>query len=217
MFLHCILLAFCSTLDSLGIGITYGLKNTHILLRAKVILFLCSFFISLASLFLGNTLSYLFPTSITNGIGCFVLILIGAFMIFSSFKADEKKEKKLSQKENSLKIYQFFIRFLGITVQIIRNPNNSDFDHSNNIDSKEAIFLGIALSFDSIGIGISSSMLEINFLFLPICISFLQLFFLSFGNFLGRKIKNVSHIPENIWSIFAGFLLIFIGFAKFLF
>lgn len=216
MFFHCILLAFCSTLDSLGIGITYGLKNTHIIFSAKIILFLCSFFITLLALFLGNFLSYLFPNNTTNIIGCFILILIGSFMIVSCFKT-EKEKTKIEEKENSLKVYRFFIRFLGITVQIIRNPNNSDFDHSNKIDSKEAIFLGIALSLDSIGIGISSSMLEINFFFLPFCISILQLLFLSFGNFLGRKIKNISHIPENIWSIVAGFLLIFIGFTKFIF
>lgn len=215
MLFNCILLSFCSTLDSLGIGITYGLRNTRILFGAKIILFICSFSISLLSIFLGNFLSYMFPSNITEIVGCFVLMSIGSFMIFSSFKTEKTDIKE--KKDNSLKVYKFFIRFLGITVQIIRNPNNSDFDNSNKIDSKEAIFLGIALSLDSVGIGISSSMLEISFLLLPLCVSFLQLFFLSFGNILGRKIKNISHIPENIWSIFAGFLLIFIGFTKFIF
>lgn len=217
MFLHCILLSLCSTLDSLGIGITYGLRNTRILFSAKIILFICSFSITLLSIFLGNFLSYMFPIYISNIIGCFVLIIIGSFMILSSFKKEKTNINIEEKKDNSLKVYQFFINFLGITIQIIRNPNNSDFDNSNKIDGKEAIFLGIALSLDSIGIGISSSMLEINFFFLPLFISILQLFFLSFGNILGRKIKDISHIPENIWSIFAGFLLIFIGFTKFIF
>lgn len=136
-------------------------------------------------------------------------------MVFSSFKKEKGKTEK--KKKSTPKGYQFFIRFLGITVQIIRDPNNSDFDHSNNIDCKEALFLGVALSLDTIGIGISSSMLEISYFFFPLFVSIFELFFLSFGSLLGRKIKNISNIPENIWSILAGFLLIFIGFTKFVF
>lgn len=217
MFFHCILLAFCSTLDSLGIGITYGLKNTHILFSAKIILFISSFLVTLLSLLLGDCLEYFLPNSITDILGSIVLILIGSFMIFSCFKKEKVNTNIEENKTNTQKVYKFFIRFLGITVQIIRNPNNSDFDNSNNIDSKEALFLGIALSLDSIGIGISSSMLEINYFFLPLFVSIFELFFLSFGSFLGRKIKNISNIPENIWSILAGFLLIFIGTTKFIF
>ncbi len=137
-------------------------------------------------------------------------------MIFSCFKKEKVKTNIEKNKNNTQKVYQFFIRFLGITIQIIRNPSNSDFDNSNNIDSKEALFLGIALSLDTIGIGISSSMLEINYFLLPCFVACFELFFLSFGNFLGRKIKNISNIPENIWSILAGFLLIFIGTTKFI-
>lgn len=216
MFLHCMLLAFCSTLDSFGIGITYGLKNTHILFGAKIILFICCFLMTLLSLFLGNCFFAIFPDYIANLIGSFILVLIGGFFIVSSFQREKTEEKKKERKKVTPKVYQFFIQFLGITVQIIRNPNNSDFDHSNNIDWKEALFLGIALSLDTIAIGISSSMLNIPFLLFPFCVSIFQLFFLSFGNFLGRKIQTISNIPENIWSILAGFLLIFIGFAKFI-
>jgi len=82
MIFHCIILAFCSTLDSLGIGITYGLKNTHILFNAKIILFICSFLVTLLSLFLGDLLSYFFYDSITDILGCIVLILIGRIYDF---------------------------------------------------------------------------------------------------------------------------------------
>ena len=181
MFFSCILLAICSTLDSLGIGITYGLKNTKILLFSKVVLFACSFFITFSSLLLGNCLSSIFPNIFSNIIGAIVLIFIGIVLIFSCFKKE----------------------------------NNFDFDYSNNIDSKEAIFLGFALSLDSFGIGISSSMFNINIWLLPLFISVFQLLFLSFGNFLGRKIKNAANIPANSWNIIAGILIVFIGIIKF--
>jgi hypothetical protein len=40
---------------------------------------------------------------------------------------------------------------------------------------------------------------------------------LFLGKFLGRKAQNISYIPENIWSIMAGCLLIFLGISKFIF
>ena len=181
MLFSCILLAFCSTLDSLGIGITYGLKNIKIQFKSKVILFACSFFITIISLFLGGFIVYIFPNNSAKYIGSLILVIIGIFLILSCYK----------------------------------NENNFDFDNSKNIDCKEALFLGFALSLDSFGIGISSSLLSNYFFILPILVSFFQLFFLSFGNFLGRKIKKASNISDNIWSFIAGVLLIIIGILKF--
>ena len=112
------------------------------------------------------------------------------------------------------KVYRFFIRFLGITIQIIKNPANSDFDNSKLIDAKESLFLGFALSLDSLCIGIGGSIIGINTNLFPFFISFFQLIFLSFGNWLGRKLNNFTHLPNNLWSIVSGFLLIFIGFLK---
>ncbi len=180
MFFYCILLAFCSTLDSLGIGITYGLKNIKIRIKSKIVLFACSFLITIISLFLGNCFNYIFPCYLSNFLGSIILIIIGVFLIFSCFKKE----------------------------------NNFDFDNSKYIDCKEALFLGFALSLDSFGIGISSSMLCLNYFLLPIFVSIFQFVFLSFGNFLGRKIKNSSNIPDNIWSFIAGFLLIIVGVIK---
>ena len=46
---------------------------------------------------------------------------------------------------------------------------------------------------------------------IPLFISLFQLFFLNFGNFLGKKLCNFSKIPENCWSVLSGILLIVIG------
>lgn len=114
------------------------------------------------------------------------------------------------------KEYQFFIKFLGITIQIIRDPSSSDFNNSNQIEAKEALYLGIALSIDSIGIGIGSSIMGLNTFIFPIAVACFQLFFLSFGSYFGKKIKDISNIPENIWGIISGILLIFVGISKIL-
>ncbi len=205
MLLNCILLAFCVSIDSLSIGLTYGLKNTKISFVSKLVLFTISIIVTSFSIFIGDSICKIFSANVSTAIGSVLLCIMGLWIIVQAVTNNKQKIKKE---------YHFFIKFLGITVQIIRDPSFSDFNKSNQIEGKEALYLGMALSLDSIGIGIGSSIMGLNSFLFPILVAIFQLFFLSFGSFLGKKIKNVSNIPENIWSIIAGILLIFVGISK---
>ena len=218
MLLNCLFLAISSSIDSLGIGITYGIKNTKITMGAKSILFFISFIISIISIYFGNLLKYIFPDFLIHYLGSFLLMLMGLFMCFQSLKIS-KQEYKVKDVQNlkisdAEKIYSFFIKCLGITIKIIKNPTSSDFDKSNVIDSKEALFLGLALSLDSFCIGIGFSMINTFSIIFPLLTSCFQLFFLSLGIYCGKKLYSFSKLPDNIWSIISGILLIIIGFCK---
>ena len=60
MLLNSFVLALSSSIDSLGIGITYGIKDTHISSSAKIVLFVISFTISALSLWFGDMLKSIF-------------------------------------------------------------------------------------------------------------------------------------------------------------
>ena len=216
MLLNCLFLAISSSIDSLGIGITYGIKNTKITLFAKFILFLVAFTISTISIYFGNILKYFLPDFIIDYLGSFILIFMGFFMCFQALR-NNKKDCKINSDTNltdTEKIYSFFIKCLGITIKIIKNPSSSDLDKSNTIDSKEALFLGLALSLDSFCIGIGFSMINTFSILFPLLISFFQLFFLNIGNYCGKKLYSLNKLPDNIWSTISGILLIIIGFCK---
>ncbi len=223
--INSLFLAISSSIDSLGIGVTYGVKNTKISYIGKVVLFFISFIISILSIWFGNVIKNIFSDYLTTFIGSGILIFMGFFICFQALKkekdcmnnTDNKKfydnyDNNINFKEE--KIYSFFIKFLGITIKIIKNPISSDFDYSNSIDSKEALFLGLALSLDSFCIGVGGSIIGISSMLFPLLIASFQLLFLSVGNFLGRKLNKLSHLPDNIWSIISGFLLIIIGLIK---
>ena len=218
MLLNCLFLAISSSIDSLGIGITYGIKNTKITIGAKSILFFISFIISIISIYFGNLLKFIFPDFLIHYLGAFLLILMGLFMCFQSLKKSKRddivKNSKNLEMSDTEKIYSFFIKCLGITIKIIKNPSSSDLDKSNVIDSKEALFLGLALSLDSLCIGIGFSMLNTFSIIFPLLTSCFQLFFLSLGNYCGKKLYSFSKLPDNIWSTISGILLIMIGFCK---
>ena len=214
MLINSLILALSSSIDSLGIGITYGIKNTKISYMGRVVLFVISFSISILSIWFGDVIKNIFSDFATKLMGNIILIAMGGFICF---QAIHKKEIKHKRNKKDEKIYHFFIDFLGITIKIIKNPSSSDLDSSNSIDSKEALFLGVALSLDCFCIGIGGSMIGMSPLLFPLFISIFQLIFLNMGHILGKKLYQLSHLPDNTWSIISGILLIFIGLSRFVF
>lgn len=188
--LNSLILAISTSIDSLGIGITYGIKNTKISLIGKIILFSISFFGTYFSIFLGDFIQQIFPNILTKLFGSFILIFMGIYICFEALKSKETYSN------------------------IFNNPISSDLDNSKIIDSKESLFLAIALSLDSLCIGIGSAISDINLTFFPLLVSLFQIGFLSLGTFLGTHINKIYKLPHNIWNILSGLLLIFIGFIK---
>ena len=184
MFIYQIILAVSSSIDSLGIGITYGIKNTSISKFGRIILFIISYLITFIALLFGNSIKGIFSEFSTKLLGFAILFFMGLF----------------------------------IFIQGLRDDNvSADFDNSNSIDYKEALFLGFALSLDSFDIGIGGGIIGISFSIFPFIVSVFQMFFLSFGNYLGKKLNNLSRLPNNVWSIISGVLLMFIGVLKLMF
>ena len=77
-------MAISSSIDSLGIGITYGLKNTKLTKIDKLILFIISIIITLCSGFIGNVLKLLLKDILLKIIGSLILIIMGLFIIIQS-------------------------------------------------------------------------------------------------------------------------------------
>ena len=139
-----LIFAISSRIDSLGIGITYGIKKTKISLIGKLILFIISLITAYISIIFGNIIQFILPEFLTKLIGNGILILMGLYIIFEAFK----------ENNNSPNVFN--------------NPISSDFDNSKVIDSKEALFLAVALSLDSFCIGICGSIADINLVLFPI-------------------------------------------------
>lgn len=218
MLINSLVLALSSSIDSLGIGITYGIKNTQISYLGKIVLFAISFSISIFSVWFGDILKNIFSDFATKLIGNVILIAMGLFVCFQAIRKDKLPKPLTSELiyDYDEKIYSFFIDFLGITIKIIKNPTSSDLDSSHSIDGKEAFFLGFALSLDCFCIGVGGSIIGINPFLFPFFISVFQLVFLNVGNILGIKLHQLSNLPDNIWSVISGILLIVIGLARFL-
>ena len=82
MLINSLILSLSSSIDSFGIGITYGIKNTKISYFAKFILFAISFGISVLSICFGSLIKNIFSDAITKLLANLILIGIGIFVCF---------------------------------------------------------------------------------------------------------------------------------------
>jgi len=86
-----------------------------------------------------------------------------------------------------------------------------DLDHSMDINLLEAFLLGVALSADSLSIGIAAATLNVSLLWMPLSVGLMQILFLWIGKYLTQKSKLKNIFDAKKSGVFAGTLLIFMG------
>lgn len=206
MLFHILMVALSSSIDSFGIGISYGVRKIKLPIYTLIIISLISFLFSSSSIMFGNLLLKILPVKAAKLTGILILIFMGIWIIIQANKEKENKKEKMT-------VCSFLIKSLGITIQIIRTPESCDINKSNKIEAFEAFYLGVALSIDSIGAGIGSSVLGVQTILLPLNIVIFQLLFLLIGTFTGKHM-NHKNTKNNKWVILSGSLLIIVAIIR---
>jgi putative sporulation protein YtaF len=216
MIFACITLAVSLSLDALGVGLAYGIGKIKIPLKSKLIICFFSIIYAGLSLYIGKSLSAVFPPFAAKFIGIIILLIMGITLVSRALLSSKEEAgndtHQMDMKDNTL--YSVCVKSLGITVQVIKNPLKGDIDHSGSIDSIESLFLGLALSVDAIGVGIGSAFLGFYSIGLPFCIGLFQLLFLSFGLYLGKKFIVSKRIGKKTITLIPGILLIFLALIR---
>ena len=140
-----ILLAFSASLDSLIIGIAYGIKKIRIKFSINIIIALIVTLGTFLSMLLGAILGNFIPGYICNYIGAILLIAVGIWMTIDYYK-DQKSLS--SDTTDSDDINNDLIDSLNYD-EILTKNKTADIDGSGNIELKEAVSLALALSINN--------------------------------------------------------------------
>ena len=84
--LHCVLLAISVSIDALSLGVTYGIKHSRIRGISNVIIFVIALLSTSISIFLGSNIAKLFSQDVALALGSSLLIILGLYTIYKSFK-----------------------------------------------------------------------------------------------------------------------------------
>lgn len=197
-FIYTIFIALANNLDNISVRIAYSIRGVKISVYKNLWISFITFFISSFAAFLGVTMSKVLNNHIASILSMILLISIGLWIILEPyFKKTGNNEIKSNISEEKT------------ICDILRDPESADVDNSKDIDYKEATFLGIALSINNIGGGLSAGMIRLNPFFVG--------FFSALISFLALWAGNYITYFFNKWNlgkkatIFAGILLILIG------
>ena len=205
-----ILLALSLSVDALGIGMAYGVRSIKVTNGAKFVIFAIAVFVMSLSMAIGRAITIVAGAEFGKFAGAATLIALGISVIFQSVLPAKEKfvEEKSKNKEVSI-----IIKSLGITIKIIHEPQNADADSNSVIEKKEARLLGVALSIDSLGLGLAMGAIGMSPMYLPLLSGFFQIILLSSGLALGLRFAKF-HTSGKMWNMISGVTLIGIGLLR---
>lgn len=190
--LSSIFIGLLLSIDSFGVGLTYGLKKIKIPLFILILIDIIVMAVFTLSIFIGKCIMVVLTPFLARLLSCGILIFIGSRYTYLSIK-----DKYKSVRHN-------------VIDEIVIKPEDADIDTSGTLDIKEAVFLGIALSMDSFGVGIAISLGRYLILESILSIGFFNILFIALGNIICLYFNKNINIP----SYLPGIILILIGLFK---
>jgi putative sporulation protein YtaF len=202
------ILGITLSIDSVFVGISYGIKGTKIPLMSLAVILIFSVFYAGVSILFGSWLKTLMSIEAVKIVGAVILSALGSNMIAKAFKKEKAEEGK-KQGDGVLKS-------LDPGVQVFKNSKVGDVDNSGVIDIREAFLLTLALSVDALVAGIAGGILSLSVWLFPLTTGVLQTLFLCSGIILGNIMKGKIKLHDKYISVFAGIAIIAFSFLKLL-
>lgn len=204
--LDTLILVISISIDSFLASISYGTSKIKIPLLSALIIDIVSCSILGFSLFIGELFKGYIPFTIAKSISFLLLFSIGIYRLFESIL--KNYIKKNSKKSSPLTFKIFDIKFV---LQVYADETKADFDKSKTLSSKEAFYLAIALSLDSLAVGFSSSLISVNYIQTILFSLIIGFFSIVSGSFLGLKFVENS---KRDFSWISGVLIILLAFIR---
>jgi putative sporulation protein YtaF len=206
--LESLLLVSSLCIDSFVASIAYGTSKIRIPPLCILIINLVCTLTLACSFFIGSIFRSLLPDNLPVLLGFLLLMLLGVYRLFEYiFKAYIFKYSK-SDKPLTFKLFDF-----QFVLQVYADETKADFDNSKCLNIKESFYLALALSLDSLTVGIGSSLCNINYIQVLILCFVIGMLLVSIGVFLGRKFAQKIHF-ELSWL--SGVLLILLAILRIL-
>lgn len=198
-----VILAFAlsSSIDNLGVGISYGIQGIRIGLWANLIIAVICFLFSEFGIIFGKWISSVVPGIFPILIGAFLLIVIGIRIILLAVPRKVRSEKEIPKDINKVRT-------------ILKNPERADMDKSGEIGLKEACVLGVALSANAITNGLSAGLFGLSPLAISLTAAVGSFLMVWAGVALGRKASNIrigSFSLGEFGTIISGIILLLIA------
>jgi len=207
--LSVLVLAVALSLDSLGVGVAYGLRRIRAPWTLYLVVALCTGVLMGLSMAVGHHLSGFLTPLLARRAGGAVLIGVGLWQLYQGWTG---YRQRLAPSEKPRELFRMGIRPLGLVVEILVEPSRADVDRSGVIETPESLALGLALGLDSLGAGFGAAMSGFGLAAVP-AVAAACAAFVGLGLLAGRHPATEALVHKAFFL--PGLLLMGIGLARF--
>lgn len=197
-FLYALFIALANNVDNISVRIAYSIRGIKITAIKNLWISLITFLISSIAAVSGNLISGIFSKQLSSLLSMVLLASIGLWIMLEPYFKKNNTETDEIYKDGNKNIYI-----------ILKRPEKADIDNSKDIDFKEATMLGIALSINNIGGGISAGMIGLNSFFIGFFSALISFIALWIGNYVTDFLNRWNFNRKA--TVIAGLILILIG------
>ncbi|WP_082191285.1 sporulation membrane protein YtaF [Peribacillus loiseleuriae] len=205
-----IILAFAvsSSIDNLGVGISYGIRKIRVGIGANVLIAVICFLMSITGITFGMWLSQILPGMFPVIIGALLLVIIGVRIILLATPRKKEKSQVVQDSNTQSKSIK----------GILENPEVADLDQSGAIGWGEAVVLGVALSANALTNGLGAGLLGFSPLAISLTAAIGSFISVWIGVKLGYKLADVrigSFTLGQFGTILSGIIILVLAFTAF--
>lgn len=197
--LQSIIFSILLSLDAFSSSMAYGINKIKIPFISTVIISIISELFLLLSLVLSYYFKEFTNQSLCLWLSFIFLFILGIYNLLCTLIRNKLK----------IKNFKFSISGINIMIKIYIDEIKADLDNSKVLNYNEALFLGIALSIDSLATGFSIGLGNVSYLFFLIVPFIMNIISILLGQFIGKKIG----VKFNL-SYLNGIILILISLLK---
>lgn len=183
------LLVISLCVDACLASFAYGTNKIKIPIGSGLILTGISTLFLIISISLGSIIKGFIPQNLTSFICFGILFVLGFMRLFEGLLKQYLNKKATSSGNIELKLLNF-----KLVLNVYADAILADIDHSQTLSAKEALYLGIALSLDSLVIGFGVALASVNLMQITI----LSLVFNSLAIIIGGALGRVCAKKLNL-------------------
>lgn len=204
--LEVLLLVLSLCVDALIASFAYGTNKIKIPMLSSIILTAISTLFLVISLALGTYVQSFLKDGLAQIICFVILFLLGFMRLFEGLLKNYLNKKAHAPSQIEVTLFNF-----KLVLNVYANVTLADLDHSKSLSAKEALYLGTALSLDSLAVGFGVALAPISFIQVTLFSIIFNLLAIWMGVLIGSKCAE--KIPFDL-SWISGALLIILAILK---
>lgn len=205
------LLALALSLDSLTVGLLYGVRGIKLPWGAMAVVSGASGLLLAVAMSGGRVLSEILPAGVAQRLGALLLVGVGLWITYQTWRSHGRPAATPEPSPGPggpRKVWRLRLGSVGIVIEILREPGAADLDHSGHISLSEACFLGIALALDSVAAGLGAAMAGFSPVGLPLAAAGGSLGLMLLGS---RAARLLPFKLDGPWAMLHGVVLVLLG------